>query len=142
MNLEPIIQSEVSQKEKNKYCMLMGSPIAQLVKNPPQCRRPWFNSWVGKIHWRRDRLPTPVFLGFPYGPAGKKIHLQCERPEFDSWVGKIPWRREELPTSVFWTGEFHGLCIVHGVTKRWTQLSDFHFPLTCLDSNCSILPVF
>ena len=65
MNLEPIIQSEVSQKEKNKYCMLIGCPIAQLVKNPPQCRRPWFDSWVGKIHRRRDRLPTPVFLGFP-----------------------------------------------------------------------------
>ena len=109
MNLEPIIQSKVSQKEKNKYCMLMGSPIAQLVKNPPQCRRPWFNSWVGKIHWRRDRLPTPVFLGFPCGSAGKKIHLQCERPEFDSWVGKISWRKERLPTPVFWPGEFHGL---------------------------------
>ena len=26
-----------------------------------QCRRPWFDFWVGKIHWRRDRLPTPVF---------------------------------------------------------------------------------
>ena len=23
MNLEPIIQSEISQKEKNKYCILM-----------------------------------------------------------------------------------------------------------------------
>ena len=57
MNLEPIIQSEVSQKEKNKYCMLIGCPIAQLVKNPPQCRRPWFDSWVGKIHWRRDGYP-------------------------------------------------------------------------------------
>ena len=27
-----------------------ASLIAQLVKNPPLCRRPWFNSWVGKIH--------------------------------------------------------------------------------------------
>ena len=25
------------------------------------CRRPGFNQWVGKIHWRRERLPTPVF---------------------------------------------------------------------------------
>ena len=25
-----------------------------------QCRRPWFNSWVWKIPWRRERLPTPV----------------------------------------------------------------------------------
>ena len=37
-----------------------------------QCRRPQFNSWVGKICWRRDRLPTPVFLGFPCGSAGKE----------------------------------------------------------------------
>ena len=22
--------------------------------------------------WRRDRLPTPVFLGFPYGSAGEE----------------------------------------------------------------------
>ena len=33
-------------------------------------------------------------------------------------------------TSVFWLGEFHGLyspfCIVHGVTKSWTRLSDSH----------------
>ena len=26
-----------------------------------QYGRPHFNSWVGKIHWRRDRLPTPIF---------------------------------------------------------------------------------
>ena len=31
-----------------------------------------FDYWVGKIHWRRDRLPTPVFLGFPCGSAGKE----------------------------------------------------------------------
>ena len=28
-----------------------------------QCRRPWFDSWGRNVHWRRDRLPTPVFLG-------------------------------------------------------------------------------
>ena len=26
-----------------------------------QCGRPGFNPWVGKIPWRRERLPTPVF---------------------------------------------------------------------------------
>ena len=26
-----------------------------------QCRRPGFDPWVGKIPWRRERLPTPVF---------------------------------------------------------------------------------
>ena len=34
---------------------------------PLQCRSPWFNSWVGMILWRRNILPTPVFLGFPGG---------------------------------------------------------------------------
>ena len=29
-----------------------------------QCRRPWFDFWGGKIPRRRERLPTPVFLGF------------------------------------------------------------------------------
>ena len=31
-----------------------------------------FDSWVRKIPWRRDRLPTPVFLGFPGGSAGEE----------------------------------------------------------------------
>jgi len=35
--------------------------VVQLVKNPPACERPGFNPWVGKIPWRRERLPTPVF---------------------------------------------------------------------------------
>ena len=31
-----------------------------------------FDPWVGKIPWRRDRLLTPVFLGFPGGSIGKE----------------------------------------------------------------------
>ena len=69
----------------------------------------YLDSWVRKICWRRYRLPTPVFLGFPGGSAGKKICLQCRRLGFDPWGGKIPWRRERLPTPVFWPREFHGL---------------------------------
>ena len=26
-----------------------------------QCRRPGFDPWVGKIPWKREQLPTPVF---------------------------------------------------------------------------------
>ena len=37
-----------------------------------QCMRSQFDSWVGKIPWRGDRLPTPVFLGFPCGTNGKE----------------------------------------------------------------------
>ena len=38
-----------------------ASLVAQLVKNLPQCGRPGFAPWVGKIPWRRERLATPVF---------------------------------------------------------------------------------
>ena len=75
----------------------------------------WGNSSVGKestcnagdpgsILWRRDRLLTPVFLGFSGGSAGKESPAMRE-----TWDGKIPWRRGRLPTLVFWPGEFHGL---------------------------------
>ena len=61
-----------------------------------QCRRPWFNSSARKIRWKRDRLSTPVFLGFSGGSAVKESACNVGDP----WVGKIPWRREQLPTPV------------------------------------------
>ena len=67
----------------------------------------WFDSWVGKTPWRRDRLSTPV-LGLPCGSAGKES-ARSVRPGFDLWAGKIPWKRGRLPTPVFWPGEFYGL---------------------------------
>ena len=38
----------------------MGFPVAQQVRICLQCGKPGFNPWVGKIPWRRERLPTPV----------------------------------------------------------------------------------
>ena len=67
--------------------------------------RPQFESWVGKFLWRRDRLPTAVFLGFLGGSDSRESYLQCRKPGFDPWVGKIPWRRKWLPTPVFWPGK-------------------------------------
>ena len=40
----------------------MGFLVAQMVKNPQQCGRPEFDSWLGKIPWRRAWQPIPVFL--------------------------------------------------------------------------------
>ena len=51
-----------------------------------QCRRPWFDSWVRKIPWKRDRLPTPVFLGFPGGSDGKESTILWE-----TWVSSMGW---------------------------------------------------
>ena len=42
-------------------------------KNLPAMQEtPQFDPWVGMIHWRRDTLPTPVFLGFSGDSAGKE----------------------------------------------------------------------
>ena len=48
-----------------------------------QCRRCGFDPWVGKIPWRRERQPTPVFL------SGKS-HAQR------SLVGSSRWDHREL----------------------------------------------
>ena len=61
---------------------------------------PRFNSLVGKFSWRRDRLPTSVFLGFPGGSDGKESSCNAGDLGFDPWVGKIPRRRAWQPTPV------------------------------------------
>ena len=83
--------------------MLWASLVAQLVKNPSAWRRLWFNSWFRKILWRRDRLSTPVFLGFLVAQLLKNLPAMWETS-----VGKIPWRMAWPPTQVFLPGESHG----------------------------------
>ena len=72
-----------------------------------QWRRSQFDSRVGKICWRRDRLPTSVFLGFPCGLAGKESACNTGDLGLIPGLGRSP--EERLPTPVFWPGEFHGL---------------------------------
>ena len=44
-------------------CRLRTSSFLQTSSDPClQCRRPRFGPWVGKIPWRREWQPTPVFL--------------------------------------------------------------------------------
>ena len=66
------LQSMGSQRLRDFTSLQWASLIAQLVKNPPAMQETPFGSWVGKIPWRRDRLPTPVFLGFPCVSAGEQ----------------------------------------------------------------------
>ena len=103
-----------------------ASLVAQLVKNLFQCSRPWFDSWVGKIPRRRDRLPTPVFLGYPGGSAGKQSI--CDAGDLGSipGLGRSPGEGKGYPLQ--YSGQESSMdCKVHGVAKSRTRLSDFHF---------------
>ena len=93
-----------------------GFLVAQLVKNRLQCRRPWFDSWVGKFPWRRDRLPTPVFLSFPGGSEGKESTCNAGDP------GSIPGSGRSPGEGIGYPLQYSGLensmdYLVHGVTE-------------------------
>ena len=74
----------------------------------------------------KDRLPTPVFLGFPYGSAGKESTCNAGDLGVIPGLGRSPGVGNGNPL------QYSGLensmdYIVHGVAKSWTWLSDFHF---------------
>ena len=72
-----------------------------------------------KFLWRRDRLPTPVFLGFPGGSADKESACNAgdlgSIPELGRSPGEVkgyPLQYSGLENSMDW--------IVHGAAKSQT----------------------
>ena len=79
---------------------------------------------VRKIHWRRNRLPTPIFLGFPYGSAGKESTCNAEDLGLIPGLGRSPGEGKDYPLQ--YTGLENSMDrIVHGVAKSRTWLSNF-----------------
>ena len=68
-----------------RYRYRWTSLIAQLVKNSPtmQETQAQFQGWEYLL--RRDRLPTPVFMGFPGGSDGKEP--TCNMGDWGSILG-------------------------------------------------------
>ena len=65
-------------------------------------------------------------LGFPGGSAGKESACNVGNPGSIPGLGRSPREGNDYPL------QYSGLensmdCIVHGVAKSWTQLSNFHF---------------
>ena len=59
----------------------------------------------------------------------------------ETWVPSLGWEdpleKGKATDSSILAGEFHGLCLVHGVTNSRTRLSDFHSPTKpCQESRC------
>ena len=101
----------------------MGFPDSSVVK---KFRRPWFKSWFVKICLRRDGLPTPVFLDFPCGSAGKESACNVGDLGLIPGLGRSPGEGKGYPLQC--SGLENSMdCIVHGVAKSRTRLSSFHF---------------
>ena len=104
-------------------------------------------------HWRRDRLPTPVFLGFPCGSAGKEPTCNAGDLGLIPGLGRSPGEGKGYPLQysclenpmdrgTWWA-------TVHGVAESWTQLSVWEHTqgggskrilLWCMSN--SVLPLF
>ena len=113
----------------NQYCCLVSKLPHHPKRGPPPIKQSfavtlWFDSWVGKIPWRRDRLPTPVFMGFLGGSDNKKSSCNVGDLDLVSGSGRSPEEGMATHSSIFafripmdkevWRAT------VHGVTKNQT----------------------
>ena len=67
-----------------------ASLVAQLVKNSPAMQRTQCDSCVKKIPWRRDRLSTPVFLGFSGRSNDKEFPCNAGDLGLIPGLGRLP----------------------------------------------------
>ena len=77
---------------------------AQTVKNPPSMQRPGFDPWVRKIPWRREWLPTQVFLP-------RESHEQRSLAGYSAWGCKESDMTEQLTLSP--SGKQQGPTVEH-----------------------------
>ena len=107
---------------EGKFCVFgihpnCASLAVQVVNNPSAMQtRPWFDSWVGKIPWKRIRLPVPVFLGFPGGSAGKESAVDVGDVDSVPGLRRSPGEGKGYPLQysawkIPWT-------VDHGVANR------------------------
>ena len=99
--------------------------LSQVPQSLLQCGRPGFDPWVGKVPWRRERLPTPVFCPgefHGYSPYIGKSWTQLSNFHFQSLQSRLLC--EELITHVDRT-----ICPLQehagNTSTSWTYCSHF-----------------
>ena len=66
------LHSGIKIDERNVNNLRYASLVTHLAKNPPAMQETLVQFLGQEDPQRRDRLPTPVFLGFPGGSDGKE----------------------------------------------------------------------
>ena len=95
-----------------------ASLIAQLVKNPPAMQE----TLGQEDPLEKDRLPTPVFLGFPCSSVAKES--ACNVGDLGSipGLGRSPGGGHGNPSQCFCLVRGDWRAAVHTVTQSQTQL--------------------
>ena len=83
--------------------------------------RPRFDSWVGKIPWRRERLPTPLFLGFPGGSDGKEAACNVGDLSSIPGLGRSPLEEGMATRSSNLAWRIPRTEEPHGLQSMWSQ---------------------
>ena len=95
---------------------------------------PGFNSWVRRISWKRDRLPTPTFLGFPCDSAGKES--TCNVGDLGLITGwEDPLEKGTAALSSILAREVHGLYGPWG-HKQWHRTERLQLELSLSLLHC------
>ena len=74
-----------------------ASLVTQRVKNPPVMQENPVQFLGQEFPWRRDKLPTPIFLGFPGGSVSKES--ACHVGDLGSipGLGRLPGEKHGNP---------------------------------------------
>ena len=108
--LYPLSHQRSSWKRGMRFsiqCKWWASLVAQLVKNLPATQDTLVPFWVRKLSWRRDRLPTSIFGGFPDGWGGKESACNVGNLGLIPGLGRFP-------------GGGHATLIFLPVESQWT----------------------
>ena len=117
-------------------CRVLGGLLNLMSLSGP------FNLASGAFSWRRDRLPTTVFLD--------PLVAQLERNPpamWETWVWSLAWedllKKGTGTHSSILGGEFHGIYSPwgHKESDMTEQLSGGFMAVPPLISNCLILPI-
>ena len=114
-------------KYTRSFLVARASWIAQLVNNPSAMQKTLVQVLGREDPLERDRLHTPVFLSLSCDSAGKKSTCNAGSLGLIPGLGRSPGDGKGYPLQC--SGLENSMdCMIHGVAKSRTQLSDFHFP--------------